>query len=382
MRHQNSVFHTVLKQVPWPEFDRLVEARGADARVRRLTTKGQFVALVYGQLSGASSLREIVTGLESHSARLYHLGADVVRRSTLADANAARPSAVFAELFTTMVQRAHRGLRRTMESATYLIDATLMPLSALCGDWARFSADSCGAKAHLIYDPDADCPVFFSVTAAKVPDVVVGKALPIVPGTTYVFDKGYYDFGWWSRLDTAGCRFVTRLKANTPFTVERERLVEAGGSIRADCIGRLPLRLAKSRRNPLAKPVRVVDVVIDTGKMLRILTNDLNASADEIAALYKRRWAIELFFRWIKQVLKIRHFLGIGENAVRIQIAVALIAFLLLRLAQQATKNLQTPLTFARLVRANLMHRRSLDRLLEPSPPLDPNPNQLTIQWI
>lgn len=382
MRHQNSVFHSVLKYVPWPEFERLVEAHGADARARRLTTKGQFVALVYGQLSGASSLREIVTGLESHSARLYHLGVDAVRRSTLADANAARPSAVFAELFTTMIGRTHRGLRRTMESATYLIDATLMPLSALCANWARFSADSCGAKVHLIYDPDADCPVFFSVTAAKVPDVVVGKAMPIVPGTTYVFDKGYYDFGWWARLDTAGCRFVTRLKANTPVTVERERLIEAGGSIRADCIARLPLRLAKSRRNPLAKPVRVVDVVIDTGKTLRLLTNDLTASADAIADLYKRRWAIELFFRWIKQVLKIRHFLGTGENAVRIQIAVALIAFLLLRLAQQATKNLHTPLIFARLVRANLMHRRPLDRLLEPNPPLDPYTRQLTIQWI
>lgn len=381
MRHQNSVLHSILKQVPWSDFDRLVAAHGADARVRRLTTKSQFVALLYGQLSGAVSLRDIVTGLESHAARLYHLGIDRVRRSTLADANAQRPAVVLCELFGELVRRAHRGLRRAMAGTTYLIDATVLPLSALCADWARFSAGSYGAKAHLIYDPEADCPVFFRVTAANVPDVVAGKAMPIVPGATYVFDKGYYDYGWWAKLDAAGCRFVTRLKADTPFAVERERFREPGGGVRADRIGRLPTRLAASRRNPMAKPVRVVEVVIETGKILHILTNDLDASAEEIADLYKRRWAIELFFRWVKQTLKIRHFLGTSENAVRLQIAVALIAFLLLRLAQQALKIDQSPITFARLVRANLMHRRPLDRLLEPAAPPHPHANQFAIQW-
>jgi hypothetical protein len=382
MRHQNSVFHSLLKQIPWAEFERFVEKHDSDARVRRLTTKGQFVALLYGQFSGAASLREIVTGLESHAAQLYHLGIDRVRRSTLADANMPRPAAVFSELFNQLVERTHRGLRRAMAGTTYLIDATIVPLSALCADWARFSANSYGAKAHLIYDPDADCPVFFSVTAANVPDVVAGKAMPIVAGATYVFDKGYYDYGWWATLDAAGCRFVTRLKANTPFTVERERFLEPGGTILSDRIGRLPARLAASRRNPMSKLVRVIEVVIETGKVLRILTNDLDASAQTIAELYKRRWAIELFFRWVKQTLKIRHFLGTSENAVRIQISIALIAFLLLRLAQQALKTIPSPLTFARLVRANLMHRRALDRLL--APPSEPltDTTQLAIQWI
>ena len=139
MRHQNSVFHELLKHVPWDEFDRLVEDHGADFRVRRLTTKSQFVALLYGQWSGAVSLREIVAGLESHAARLYHLGAGPAQRSTLADANARRSSAVFTELFAHMVQRAHRGLRRRIAETTYLIDSTGLRLSALC-DWARFSA--------------------------------------------------------------------------------------------------------------------------------------------------------------------------------------------------------------------------------------------------
>lgn len=381
MRHQNSVFHGLLKQVPWEEFERLIAAHGSDARVRRLRTKSQLVALLYGQLSGAASLREIETGLESHASRLYHLGADRVRRSTLADANALRPGSVFCELFFELMKRAHRGLRRSLKEATYLVDATVIPLSRLSADWARFSADSCAAKAHVIFDPDADCPVFFTVTSAKVPDVVAGKTMPIAAGATYVFDKGYYDFGWWAKLDQAGCRFVTRLKANTPFAVERERLVEPGRPIRADRIGYLPGRLANSRRNPMAKPVRVIDVSLETGKLLQILTNDLDASADHIAQLYKRRWQIELFFRWVKQTLKIRHFLGTSENAVRIQIAVALIAFLLLRLVQAAHKILQSPLAFARLVRANLMHRRPIDRMLQPERPNPTHPAQMLLQW-
>ena len=136
-----------------------------------------------------------------------------------------------------------------------------------------------------------------------------------------------------------------------------------------------------SRRNPMQHAVREVRVRIETGKVLRILSNDLDASAQEIADLYKRRWAIELFFRWVKQTLKITRFFGTSENAVQIQIAVALIAFLLLRLAQMTQKAVHSPLTFARLIRVNLMHRRRIDHLLAPEPVPIQNPGQLTLQW-
>jgi Transposase DDE domain/Domain of unknown function (DUF4372) len=378
MRHQNSVFHGLLKHVPWAEFDALVERHGADLRVRRLTTKSQFVALLYGQLAGATSLREIVSGLQSHAARLYHLGASPAQRSTLADANATRPSAVFGELFAQMVARAHRGLRRTIAETTYLIDSTGLRLSALCADWARFSAGVCGAKLHVIYDPDAARPIYAVVSAAKVNDITIAQAMPIEPGATYVYDLGYYDYGWWADLDAQGCRIVTRFKSNTPLAVVAELPVPQGGSILSDRIGHLPARQARSRKNPFQDPVREVRVKTETGTVLRILCNDLDASAEEIADLYKRRWAIELFFRWVKQTLRITRFLGTSENAIRIQIAVALIAFLLLRLAQTTQHRIESPLAFARLVRANLMHRRPLDRLLElHSPP--PDENQLIL---
>jgi len=381
MRHQNSVFHSVLNHVPWPVFDRLVETHVADARVRRLTTKSQFVALLYGQLSGASSLREIVTGVESHAARLYHLGATTVRRSTLADANARRPVAVFSELLSMMMRQAHRGLRRKLAETTYLIDATSVRLTELSAGWARFSAGVCGAKLHVIYDADADRPIYAAVSVATVNDITLAQQMPIEAGATYVFDLGYYDYAWWAKLDAAQCRIVTRFKSNTPLALIEELPVPENSDILSDRIGFLPARQAKSRRNPMQDAVREVRVVTDTGKVLRILSNDLDATAQEIADLYKRRWAIELFFRWVKQILRITRFLGTSENAVRIQIAVALIAFLLLRLAQMAQNVIQSPLAFARLIRANLMHRRPIECLLHPEPAPILNPAQMLLQW-
>jgi hypothetical protein len=379
--HQNSVFHDLLKHVPWSEFERLVDEHGSDHRVRRLSTKSQFVALLYGQLSGSVSLREIVTGLSSHASRLYHLGAAPACRSTLSDANALRPANVFADLFTLMMKRMHRGLRRKIAEATYLIDATVLPLNSLSRDWAHFSTMAVGAKLHVIYDPDADQPVYAALTPARINDITAAHDMPIEPGATYVFDLGYYDYAWWAQLDAAGCRIVTRFKANTPLTLIAEQAVPEDGPILSDRIGLLPARQAKSRKNPMSAPVREVCVRTETGKILRILSNDLDAPAQEIADLYKRRWAIELLFRWIKQNLKITRFLGTSENAVRIQIAVALIAFLLLRLAQAAQQAVKSPLAFARLIRANLMHKKRIDRLLEPELETIANPQQLTIKW-
>jgi IS4 transposase len=195
-----------------------------------------------------------------------------------------------------------------------------------------------------------------------------------------VFDLGYYDYAWWSKLDAAGCRIVTRLKRNTPLHRVTELPVAPGSSILSDRIGHLPARQAKSRKNPFQDPVREVRVCSETGKILRILSNDLDASAEAIADLYKRRWQIELFFRWIKQTLRIKHFIGASENAVRIQIAVALIAYLLLRLAKDTAKTMHGPLAFARLIRATLMHRRPLDRLLQPAPPAEIDHRQLAMQ--
>jgi transposase len=379
MRHQNTVFHSVLKFLPWSVVDRLVDRYQANKKVRRLTTQNQLVAMLYAQLAGAESLRAIEAGLSSHAARLYHLGGREVSRSTLSDANSRRPCAVFVDLLAALMGRGERSVQRQLADAVYLIDATGFRLSSLSADWARFSAGVCGAKLHVVYNPDSARPSFAKVTPANVNDITTAKAMPIQPGATYVFDLGYYDYGWWADLDAAGCRIITRLKVNTPLAVCAENPVADGGSILSDRIGHLPARQARSRKNPFQDPVREVRVRTVTGKVLRIVTNDLDAPAEEIAELYKQRWQIELFFRWVKHTLKIRHFLGTSENAVRIQIAVALIVFLLLRMAHAAQTAVTSLLTFTRLIGHNLMHRRPIDSLLEPPPPLIKDQRQLSL---
>lgn len=380
MRHHNSVFHQILKLIPWGEFDRLVAHHGADRGIRRMSTKDQFVALLYGQLSGATSLREIVGGLASHAARLYHLGARPVQRATLGDANAKRPAALFSDLFAAVLAQAKRTLRRKVADTVYLIDSTSVKLNGL-SDWARFSTNVAGAKMHLVLDADADCPVYFSVSPARVNDITAAKAMPIDPSGSYVFDLGYYDYRWWAELDAQGCRIVTRFKKNTPLIDPCDLPLPKGSTVLSDRIGHLPRRQAGNRQNPFKDPVREVRVATETGKILRLLSNDLDAPAQEIADLYKRRWAIELFFRWVKQNLKIGHFLGNSENAVRIQIAVALIAYLVLSLARKACTAIASPVAFARLVRQNIMHRRALDHLQTPHPPPQLNTNQLALEF-
>ena len=381
MQHQNIVFHGLLKQVPWAVVERLIERYGTDRDPRAVTTKTHLIALLLAQFCGLRSLREIETNLRTHAAKLYHLGGCTVSKSTLATANASRPSEVFAGLLAELMARLQRGYRRKIGDCVRLIDSTSVSLSRLSDDWATFSAGVCGAKAHIVYDPDAEQPLYLMVSAANVNDITAAKAMPIEPGATYVFDLGYYDFGWWASLHEAFCRIVTRLKSNTPFTAVEDRPVAPGSAILSDRTGYLPQRLAASRDNPMSHLVREIRVKIETGKVLRLFTNDLTARAQDIADLYKRRWAIELFFRWVKQTLKIGHFLGTSENAVRIQIAVALIAFVLLRLAHDANRIVESPLAFARLIRANLMHRRSIAELLQTSPPPKPEPQPTLFEF-
>jgi hypothetical protein len=382
MQHRNTVLHRLLSHVRWHRFEALVDRHASDKHVRTLTTKTQFIAMAYGQLSGADSLRETVTRFNSQESHLYHLGAKPVAKSTMADANAHRSSGIFQDLFKDLAAAAQRRVRQAVQEATFLIDSTHLRLNEHSAQWARYSAGVCGAKVHVVYDPDAGQPIYAAVSAANVNDITAAKQMPIQPGATYVFDLGYYDYGWWNKMHQAGCRIVTRLKSNTKLTVTRERHLPPGGPILADRFGMLPTRQMHNRRNPMDCEMREVVVRIETGKVIRILTNDLTSPAQTIAELYKRRWAIELHFRWIKQALKIRKFLGTSDNAVRTQVYIALIVYLLLHLAHAAEKVSLNLLDFARLARTHLMSRRdirALDRSDDPTP--RPDPRQYGLDW-
>src|SRR5438105_12536825 len=286
VRHQNIVFHELLKLIPWAVVDCLEAQHEAEHDPRALKPRPHLIAMLLAQICGLRSLRDIETNLLSHASKLYHLGGETVSKSALGTANAARSAEVFEGVLSALMAQLQRGYRRKIGDCVRLIDSTSVKLSSLSGDWATFSAGVCGAKAHIIYDPDADQPLYLMVTASNVNDITAAKAMPIEPGATYVFDLGYYDYGWWARLDEAGCRIVTRLKVNTPFEIVEDRPVPAGSSILSDRAGYLPKRLAASRHNPMSGLGREIRVVIDTGQVLRIFPHDLAASAQEIADLY------------------------------------------------------------------------------------------------
>jgi len=375
MRYQDTVFGGLMKAFPRWRFEALVKRHGADRRVRRLPSWSQFLAMLYAQLSGARSLREVIAALERFPGSHAHLGLKPVRRSTLADANRLRPAALFEDVLAALVGQLSGSAGRQGREMLRLIDATRVTVGKRITHWQVDGS----VKLHVVYDPGMETPVCFAVTSARVNDITPAKRFPIEPGAIYVFDKGYYDFGFWAALDAKGCRFVTRLKKNSPVAVFETREVTPDGAVLADRVGHLSQRLAGSRRNPFDKPVRAVTVRIDSGKEITLLTNDLDAPAEEVAALYKQRWQIELFFKWIKQNLKIRHFLGASENAVRIQILTALIAYLLLRLAQHATGTALTLQAIARLVAKTTFQRRPLAELFDPPPDKPPDTNQLHI---
>jgi len=237
-------------------------------------------------------------------------------------------------------------LRQESEALIRLLDATPIPLKGDGFAWAEANARTRGLKLHLVYDPRQNRPVWFDVTSAKVDDVVDGRAIPVEPGATYVFDKGYTDYRWWSAIRAAGAVFVTRRKYNAHCRLVAEQAA-TGDNILADRLIKIGHRQARGGAplNPLYD-VSLREIVVarpDHDQPLYLLTNDLQRPAVEIAQLYKERWDIELLFKWLKQNLKIRSFLGRSQNAVRIQIYVALIAFMLLRIlhhtAARAFKN-------------------------------------------
>jgi hypothetical protein len=330
------------------------------------TCQRHLKALLFAQLSGLKSLREIVEGLAAQPAALYHLALRPPKRTTLSDASAARPAAVFGEIADHLMARMGRGTRQEGEALIRLLDASPIPLRDPRFDWAEADARCRGLKLHMLYDPREACPVRFAVTSPKVADIAEGREMPLEQGATYVFDKGYTDYAWWFDIVQAEALFITRIKTNAKRRDIRPNPAE-GEAILAD--RRLKIGHKKPRggaENPLYDTeLREIVVARPDKPPLHLVTNDHHRSAAEIAGLYRQRWQIELFFKWIKQNLKIKKFLGTSPNAVRIQIITALIAYLLIRLAQIRAKSALSLQTLVRLVRVNLMQRKSFHDLIQ-----------------
>ena len=318
------------------------------------------MAMVYGHLAGAGSLRELEKGFNQHGSHHYHLNCKPVRRTTLADANKNRNPQLFADVLRELVQAAGRTIRSERDDILYLLDSTSIPLRGRGSQWtAETATRTPGLKVHVLYSSGQQLPLIHTITAANVNDVEEGRKLPIEPGATYVFDKGYCDYGWWSRIDAAGGRFVTRAKGNTALQLisSKEVPAEDGQTILADHVVRFSHRSNRAgHRNLYQGELRRIAVARPGEDSLLLLTNDLQAPAAEIAALYKQRWGIELFFKWIKQHLSIKSFLGESENAVRIQLLTALISYVLVALLNAKGKAVTLWETLTE-VRTGLFHR-------------------------
>jgi IS4 transposase len=386
MRYRDSIFASLLKPLSRRQFKAIVDRHDGDAYDKTFDSWDHLVVLMFAQLSGASGLRGLESSWNAHAHHHYHLGTGPVARSTLSDANGRRSLQVFAETFALLSAQADRHLRRQGTAIVRLIDASPIPLEELC-TWAQWNGRTRGLKLHVVFDPHADHPRRVEITPANVNDVEVGRALPIEAGATYVFDKGYCDYAWWTRIHDAGARFVTRPKTNAPYRVVRHRRPRKKIGDGFKVIDDADVVLDTQGKRKLAIPMRRVRVERDDGSVLTIVSNDRRRSAVEIATLYKTRWQIELLFRWIKQHLQIGSFLGRTDNAIRLQILAAMIAYLLLRLAARMHRATMPAIRFAELVAACLFTRKPIARIDKP-PDVNPSkprprtsPHQLEMRY-
>jgi putative transposase len=365
MRFCDSIFGQLLEPVQRRWFDGVVERLEADAYDKTLKSWQHLAALVYAQLSGVKGLRGLVAVWNAHAQHHYHLGVGPLSRSALSDANARRPLAVFTQTFAMLAGLADRTTRREGDAMVRLIDSTPIPLGQIV-KWAKWNGRIRGLKLHVAYDPLRDIPTQIEITDANVNDVQIGERFAITAGHTYVFDKAYCKYPWWTAIHQKAALFVTRQKTTTRLRATRWRKVHKHKGDGFTVIDDAEVKLVSKGDSQLAIPMRRIRLRRDKGARITLVTNDLKRPAAQIAALYKKRWDIELLFRWIKQHLKIDHFIGNNDNAVRLQIVAAMIAYLLLRIAARQNLVKIPIIRFAELLTTRLFTRNRIERIDKP----------------
>lgn len=362
MNTTGSLFSQILALFQRSDFARHVRELKAEHRAKGFGSWDQFVAMLFCQLAQARSLREISDGLKSCEGKLKHLGlTQEPKRSTLSYANAHRPWELYEQLFYDLLaqcQALSPKKKFRFKNKLLTLDSTTVELCASIFDWAHFRQTKGAVKLHLLLDHDGYLPVFGHVTDGKVGDVKIAQTLDFPKGSIVALDRGYVDYELFTRWTRQGVFFVTRLKANADIAQVESRPVPKGGNIRSDEIIRLQPFVAG---RPDYEDLRLVVVWLeDKQEELVLLTNNFTLAAATIAAIYKERWQIELFFKLLKQQLKIKTFVGTSANAVRIQIWTALIAVLVVRYLQFRSNFRWAVSNLVALLRWNLFSYRNL----------------------
>jgi hypothetical protein len=371
------MFSQILKVFPRLEFEAAVRRTRAERHARGFSSWDHFVSMLFCQLGRAHSLREICGGLASCEGKLNHLAmTESPARSTLAYANAHRPWELFQAVFQQFLERCQplaEGRRKfRFKNKLVSLDSTVIDLCATLFDWAKFRRTKGAVKLHLLLDHDGYLPSLVVVTEGRCHDIRVARGLKFDPGTIVVVDRGYVDYAWFGRLTAQEVFFVTRMKDNATYeVVEERRIPEAGLVIRDEVI-----RLVGPRaQNDCPHPLRRIEYVSgETAETFVFLTNHLDFAASTIVRIYKDRWQIELFFKALKQNLKIKTFVGTTANALKIQVWTALIAMLILKYLQLKATFGWSLSNLIALLRMNLFTHRDLwawiDRPFEESPPI------------
>jgi len=351
----------MLKMFSRYEFQKAVSDTGTEYHSRGFTSWNHFVAMLFGQLSGQDSLRGIEAGLATQSAMLYHTGIKPIHRSTLAYANEHRTHELFKKIFFAMLSKCEPLAPKhkfRFKNPLHSIDATTIDLCLSLYDWAKFRTAKGAVKLHVKLNHSGYLPSFAVVTTGKVHETKVAPSIPLERGDVAIFDKGYTDFAWYKSLDDKGVFFVTRLKRNARYDVIERKDVSHLKNIYSDHILKLKGFYSKQKYPDKLRRIRSKDP--ETGKIITILTNNFTWSARTIARIYKERWQIELFFKCIKQQLKVKSFVGTSQNALLSQLWVALITYLLLSYLKFKSKFSWSIYMLCSIIPANLFARRNL----------------------
>jgi len=354
MAHSNTIFHQLLQIFPRHEFETLAREHHVGQRFRSFNRWSQFGALFMGQLTGRRSLRDIVANMAAHGKKFYHLGFANISRATLARTNEKQPASMYEALFNTMLKRCQGlapGNRFKMKNL-YLLDSTTIDLCLEVFPWATFRKTKGAIKLHAGLDADGYLPTFIDMTEGSCHEINWARTLQLPKGSTVVFDRGFNDYTWFEELSRNEIFFVTRLKNNADIVPLKKRR------------GRKSVGVIEDREILLGgdtlRKYRLVTYHSDDGHMYRFLTNASHLPAKTVAELYKERWQIEIFFKWIKQNLKIKTFFGTSRNAVMTQIWVALCVYLLLSYIKFKAKIGWTIHQMLRVLQLSLFERRDL----------------------
>lgn len=363
LSHHNTLFSQTLSLIPRHVFQKLERRHKTGRSSRQFGFKEQFTVMAFIQLAARRSMRDGLRCLEAAGNRLYHWGLKNVARSTFADANNSRPVGFFKDLFAEMyglcAAKAPKHKFR-FKSKLFSLDATTIKLCLSLFPWASFRQAKGGVKVHTLLDHDGHIPAFATVTDAKTHESRIAQAMELPRGSIVVFDKGFISYPWFRILGAKGVFFVTRLKRNAVFKLLERRLVNRKTGVTSDHI------IEVSSRGKSLRLRRIGYRDQETGKHYEFLTNHFRLSAKTIADIYKDRWQIELFFKEIKQNLRIKTFVGNSENAVLIQIYTALTVYLLLAYQKFLSRLGLSVQQLFQLIQLNLLGEASLDELLNP----------------